>query len=83
MNSEDKRVVVKQYIESRYTRVNKLKAEREARKQTLQARHPPAGSQPGASPPRSLSQAAACAHAAAPAPPSARTATLLPLRRPR
>ena len=42
MNSEDKRVVVKQYIESRYTRVNKLKAEREARKQTLQASGPPA-----------------------------------------
>jgi len=38
MNTEDKRVVAKQFIESRYTRVNKLKEDREARKQTLQAK---------------------------------------------
>jgi len=38
MNPEDKRVVVKQYLESRYTHVNKLKAEREKRKQSLQAK---------------------------------------------
>ena len=38
MNAEDKRVITKQYLESRYTRVNKLKQERESRRVTLQAR---------------------------------------------
>ena len=36
MNIEDKRVVAKQYIESRYQRVNKFKDERERRKIELQ-----------------------------------------------
>jgi len=38
MNAEDKRVVVKQCIESRYARLSKLKTEREQRKQSLQAK---------------------------------------------
>jgi len=36
MNPEDRRVVLKQSIEARYTRVNKLKEDREARRNTLQ-----------------------------------------------
>ena len=36
MNPEDSRVFIKQQLESRYTRVNKLKQERSQRRQSLQ-----------------------------------------------
>lgn len=38
MSAEDKRVLTKQYLESRYTRVNRLKQERELRRQSLQSK---------------------------------------------
>jgi hypothetical protein len=36
MNAEDKRVITKQLLESKYARVNKLKEERERRKTELE-----------------------------------------------
>ena len=38
MNQEDKRVITKQLLESKYTRVNSYQVERERRKQDLEAK---------------------------------------------
>jgi len=38
MNPEEKRVAAKQCLEAKYTRVNKLKEDRELRKQNLRAK---------------------------------------------
>ena len=38
MNAEDKRVITKMMLESRYTRVNSYQQERERRKQELEAK---------------------------------------------
>ena len=53
MNVEDKRVITKQLLESKYAKVHKLKQEREQRKEELQVRSssanllsPPAGRWP-------------------------------------
>ena len=38
MNQEDKRVITKQLLESKYTRVNSYQLERDRRKQELEAK---------------------------------------------